>query len=393
MGLRKLFMIILLTAALIGGGASVVQTPTDLPAGDQVPRPQAVYNVRLASVGDIMMHNTQITAGYVGGAYNFDHFFADISPYWADCDLVIGNLETTFAGKEQQYTGYPRFNSPDELAAALKKAGFDIVSTANNHANDRREQGVRRTLDVLDAHGLLATGTARSPEERAAFPIVEVEGIRMAFLAYTYSTNGIPVPASKEYLVNMIDETLMAADIASARAQGADLVIVSPHYGAEYRLSPNDYQLRTVDFLIRAGADVILGSHPHVLQPFGMVTATLADGSERQAAVLYSQGNFISAQKGLERETAAVFFLDIEKDLWTGITQVTAMEALPIYTHKYREGGVLRYRVVAIEPAMAKYRAGQTGRFSSSDFSILQSAWNHAVRVLGEENLLRWTDD
>ena len=391
MRLSKLILALILTVGLVAAGASIVQTPTDLPAGDQESRPPVIVSARLASVGDIMMHNTQITAGYVSSTsgYDFTHFFADIAPYWEDCDLVIGNFETTLAGKDQQYTGYPRFNSPDELAAALKNAGFDVLSTANNHAMDRREQGVRRTLDVLAEHDLIFTGTARSAEERDAFPILDVEGIQMAFLAYTYSTNGIPVPAGKEYLVNMIDEGLMEADIARAREQGADLIVVSPHYGAEYRSSPNDYQLRTVDFLIRAGADVILGSHPHVLQPFDMVEATMADGSTRAAAVLYSQGNFISAQKGLERETAAIFFLDVEKDLWTGNTRVTGMEALPIYTHKYREGGVLRYRVVPIEPSLALYKGGSTGRFSSADYSILQSAWNHAVRILGEENLMR----
>ncbi len=389
MKVGKWLTVLALSAALVVGAASVVQTPTDLPADDMEPRPPAVRQARLASVGDIMMHNTQLTDGYSEGGYNFDHFFADISPYWSDCDLVVGNLETTMAGSDRGYTGYPRFNSPDELADAIRKAGFDLVSTANNHAMDKGESGVRRTLDMLDSQNILNTGTARSPEERSQWPMVDVNGIQMAFLAYTYSTNGIPVPSGKEYLVNMIDEKQMAEDIARAREQGADLVVVSPHYGAEYRWSPNDYQLETVDALVRAGADLILGSHPHVLQPFEMVSVTLDDGSVRQAGVLYSQGNFISAQKGLDRETAAVFFIDIEKDLWEGTTRVTGIEALPIYTHKYREGGKLRYRVVAVEPSIQRYENGDAGRFTSQDISILRSAWDHAVNILGDDRLVR----
>ena len=391
MRLRRVLLILLVIGLLLAVVVSRVYTPTELPQEEKFIREPSYQYITLVSVGDIMMHNTQIADGYEAAtdSYQFDHFFSDISPYWEDADFVVGNLETVLAGEAERFTGYPMFNSPDELAEALVKAGFDLVSTANNHSLDRFERGLRRTLDVLDEAGLIFTGTARSEEERKAVPIVDIEGIKCAFLAYTYGTNGIPIPRGHEYLVNMIDAPLMKGDIARVREQGAEVIVVSPHFGREYRSSPDAYQIQTVNTLVKAGADVILGSHPHVLQPFEFVEAKTGEGTTNKAAVLYSQGNFISAQKGLERETSALFFITIEKELWEQEIQVTNIEYLPIYTHKYREGGKLRYRVVPIEASLALYEAGERGRFTSEDYRILQKAYDHAVGALGEEGLIK----
>jgi len=338
----------------------------------------------LAAVGDIMMHNTQINAGrtQTAGEYDFSHFLRDISPYLATADLAVANLETTLAGAEKKYTGYPMFNSPDSLATALREAGFDIVTTANNHSLDRYEAGLRRTLDVLDEHGLAHTGTFRSPEERDAALLIETAGIKVAFLAYTYGTNGIPRPADKPYLVNLTDEALMLADAAAAQAAGADIVVICLHFGTEYTNAPSSDQKELVRKLIGAGADIILGSHPHVLQPYEKISAPTADGQTRDGWVVYSLGNFISGQTGLRKEAGVIYYFRITKD--AGATTVDRVSYLPTWTHRYLENGRQQYRVVAVEKAVADYEAGRDSRLNQSAYMNLSKVWENTTGLLGE---------
>lgn len=163
-----------------------------------------IQTIKLVAVGDIMMHKEEIEGGKVPGTntYNFDYMFKHIKPYIENADLAIGNLETPLAGKERGYTGYPAFNAPEQLAIALKNTGFDVLTTANNHSLDRHYQGVAHTLKVLDEVGLAHTGTARTKEEQDKVLIQEVKGIKIAFMAYTYGTNGIRPDKDKEYCVN-----------------------------------------------------------------------------------------------------------------------------------------------------------------------------------------------
>ena len=180
------------------------------------------------------------------------------------------------------------FNSPSELGVALKNMGLDVLSTANNHSMDRYEKGVISTLDALDEIGIAHTGTYRSEEERDTILIKEVNGIKIAFLSFTYGTNGIPIPSGKEYLVNLIDEDLMLEQINLAKEQDVDLICASMHWGVEYAQKQNKEQERLADFLIKNGVQIIIGNHAHVIEPMEIRKVTLEDETEREGFVVYA---------------------------------------------------------------------------------------------------------
>lgn len=308
----------------------------------------------LMAVGDIMVHQEQLAAAWdqASQTYQFAPSFAKVKPILRTADWVVGNLETTLAGADLQYTGYPQFNTPQSLATTLKEAGFTALTTANNHSLDRREIGVLRTLDHLDQAGLAHTGTFRSAAERGVPLILEKEGIRLALLAYTYGTNGIPLPKDKPYLVNLIDPETIKQDIATARARGVDLVAVSLHFGAEYQRLPNQEQRTLVDLCFSYGADLILGHHPHVLQPYEWRTITDEAGRTRNGLVMYSLGNFISAQRGDYKDVGGILAVTLVK---RGEEPAVLEEAslLPTYVHAYRSQGKRNYVIYPLAETLA----------------------------------------
>lgn len=304
--------------------------------------PEKESSLRVAAFGDIMMHSPQLTAGIKNdGSYDFHSFFKEISPYLQSADVTIGNLELTLKG-QKPYQGYPMFNAPDAIVDAIKDAGVDVVSTANNHAMDTGVQGVKRTYRVVNQAGILTTGTAPSANERTA-AIVEKKGIKIAFLAYTEATNGIPVPAP--YLVNRIDPQRIKQDIAAARKQGADYVFASLHFGYEYHRQPNEYQKRVAYQALKDGADAILGSHPHVVQPMEKV---MVDGKEK--FIIYSMGNFVSNQTDPYTDEGIILYIDIVKK--GKYTRLKDVSFLPTYVHKYRQHGKRQYVILPLENAL-----------------------------------------
>ncbi|MBO8162230.1 MAG: CapA family protein [Brevibacillus sp.] len=316
--------------------------------------PPKEQRVTLMAVGDIMVHQEQLEAAWdpESESYQFDPFFSEVKPVLKEADLVIGNLETTLAGGDLRFTGYPQFNSPQSLAESLKKAGFTAVTTANNHALDRREIGVLRTLEHLRQAGLAHTGTFRSQEERDQPLLLEHNGIQVALLAYTYGTNGIPLPKDKPYLVNLIQPELIAQDIAKARQQGADLITVSLHFGNEYQRLPNEEQRKLVDQCFEYGADLIIGHHPHVLQPYEWRTLTDESGRTRRGLVVYSLGNFISAQRGDYKDVGAIFAVTLLKR-GEGDAVLEEAELIPTYVHYYRSNGKRHYVIYPLAKTLA----------------------------------------
>lgn len=312
----------------------------------------------IVAAGDIMVHNTQFPSAInpMTGNYEFDKWFAPVEKYLHEGDITIGNLETTLAGKELGYTGYPAFNTPESLAADMKKAGFTIVSTANNHCMDRLEAGVQNTIMHVEKAGLSFTGTARSAEERDNFPLLEKNGIRVAFLAYTYDTNGIPVPYGKKYLVNMIDENLIRKDIRSARKRGAEIVVVSMHWGQEYSREASTEQQQLAEKIISWGGDLILGSHPHVLQRMEFITTGEGD-SQREGVVIYSLGNFIADQIMEYTDSGVILRVRYRRDEDEKIS-MTEINCVPTWIHRYSRGGPRQFRIVAVHDALADYREG-----------------------------------
>lgn len=250
--------------------------------------------LKLVFAGDIMGHDSQIASALATGepGYDYKPCFQYLRPYLQEADLVIGNLEVTFAG--EPYKGYPAFSSPDELAAALKWAGFDILVNANNHALDRGRNGLERTIEVLENKEIVQTGTFRDPEARDLYYplVVEKNGIRIALLNYTYGTNGIRdrPPA----IVNRIDTALIREDFRKALTALPDFILVTIHWGNEYQLKESPEQQELARFLFEQGAHAIIGSHPHVVQP------VRGDGSGN--LVVYSMGNLISNQRKRYRD-------------------------------------------------------------------------------------------
>ncbi|MDY7022968.1 MAG: CapA family protein [Cyanobacteriota bacterium] len=320
------------------------------------PEPQPyTREAKLVAVGDIMMHGTQIKSGYNASTktYNYDEFFTEVTDIISQGDWSIGNLETTLAGPETGYTGYPLFNAPDTLADAIKNAGFNVLTTANNHSLDRRESGLLKTLENVRSRGLEAVGTDASAEEAEEILVLEENEISMAILAYTYGTNGIPVPEGKDYLVALINESEMIQDIQAARQLGVDVVTVALHFGSEYQRQPNAEQKRLVRNLVDAGADIILGSHPHVVQPYEILERTEESGEVKKAVVIYSMGNFISNQRGDYKDLGVIFKVNIQKSFPDKTVEFTEIEAVPTWVHRYWANNKYKFRILPIEETIA----------------------------------------
>jgi len=338
----------------------------------QPPKPQPyTKEAELVAVGDIMMHGAQIKSGYnpTTKTYNYDHFFTEVKGVLYSVNWIIGNLETTLSGPETGYTGYPLFNAPDTLADAIKKAGFNIISTTNNHSLDRGEKGVLKTLENVKKRGLITVGTAASLAEADKIVIVEKNNISMAILGYSYGTNGIPIPQGKNYLVSLIDAKKITQDITKARQAGVDIVTVVLHFGLEYQRQPNAEQKALVKQLVDAGADIILGSHPHVVQPYQIIEQTGKSGKPKKAVVIYSMGNFISNQREKYRDLGVIFKVNFLKHFPDETIEIKTVKAIPTWVHRYSQGGKYQFRVLPIEQVL---KSPKDPLLSTSDYQQLE---------------------
>ncbi len=257
---------------------------------------QSNHTVNLMFVGDAMQHAPQITAAeQPGGTYDYTPCFQYIEEDVRWADLAVVNLECPLGGKP--YTGYPCFSAPDSYAERLRDVGFDLLLTANNHCLDRRDKGLVRTCQALDSMNIAHIGTYRDAQERSQrLPyIVNIKGIKVAFLDYTYGTNGIRIQG--EVVVDFIDQQRIAEDIALARKRGADAICVNMHWGIEYTLKPVAEQRTLADFLVTQGVDLIIGGHPHVVEPMEMRYSKEYD---KNVLLVYSLGNFISNMSDID---------------------------------------------------------------------------------------------
>lgn len=310
----------------------------------------------LAAIGDIMCHNSQFKDAYNSetSTYDFSYVFDNISTYTKTADLCVGNLETTFAGEEKGYSGYPQFNTPDNLAYELKGIGLDVLTTAGNHALDTGYTGLSRTIDVLNDADISHLGTYQSQEEQDKVLIKFVKGLKIAFVNYTYGTNGIPVPKDKTYCVNLIDKELISKQLDVAKSQNPDIIIACMHWGNEYQTKQNSTQMELADFLIQNGADIILGTHPHVLQPYEKRTVTLENGSTRNGFVAYSLGNFISDQNAKYTRSSIILDLTITKHV-DGTVSVDNINPIPIYMYKDNSVKSQKMKLVDVNKIIYNY--------------------------------------
>jgi hypothetical protein len=299
---------------------------------------QSIANNKLSLlfIGDIMGHEEQIWAAEdrVRHTYNYDTVFTYVKPVISEADFAIANFEVTLAGPP--YSGYPVFSSPTALAIACKNAGIDCMVTANNHIADRRSKGIIRTIDLLDSLGIYHTGTFSDPGQRESlYPLMlEKNGFSLALLNYTYGTNGIRV--KEPVIVNTIDREVIAKDIAKALGKMPDIVIVFLHWGNQYDTVPSMAQCELAEYLFEKGADLVIGSHPHVLQK--MVWTKNSLGGKGRVAV-YSLGNFVSNMRRKSTEGGAMVRIEISRNSSSAYISDSEYYLTWVYTpiEKYRQ--------------------------------------------------------
>ncbi|MDD4565641.1 MAG: CapA family protein [Eubacteriales bacterium] len=396
--------IIILTVLAVAVGLFIILPPI-LHKDNKSPRetalplekPEKAVVLEISAVGDVIVHKPQIQAQYnsESDTYDFDNNFEYIKEYIKHSDLALCNLETTFAGG--RYTGYPVFNAPESLASALKKAGFDVAITANNHIMDKGLSGMKRTLEVARGEGMQTVGTRLDGEKE--YIIVDVKGVKIGIVAYLYETslisgaiptiNGNEVPADAWPLLctfnyNTLEDDLLKVEqsIKDARADGAEIIVCYFHWGEEYQRSPNEYQQYIAKNTAAYGADIIFASHPHVLQGIEMITGDAG----RKTPVFYSMGNFISNQRAEtldNRYTEQGMIANVKLEFMKSTGQTLSVEAsaIPTWVDKYKKNRKDIYTIIPL-----------TGEFSenpslaeSGHYPRAEQALADIKALLGEE--------
>lgn len=258
----------------------------------------------LVAVGDCLIHGAVYMDAKTGtDTYDFSDMISLVKPMIENYDLKYYNQETIIGGKNLGVSHYPRFNSPDEIGDNMVELGFNLVSLANNHALDKDEAGILYSNEYWKGKNVITAGTYSSSEMRDDIKVYEQNGIKYAFLAYTTSTNGLNVPAGKDYLINVYSEEQAKEDIDKIKDK-VDVIIVSMHWGDEYVFEPTESEKEIAQYLSNLGVNLIIGSHPHVIQPVGYVNDTL---------VIYSLGNFLSGQRpmGIDKTIGLLVGMDI----------------------------------------------------------------------------------
>ncbi|QKE73280.1 CapA family protein [Arthrobacter citreus] len=285
---------------------------------EQVKRPnetvekndEVVSKVTVGAVGDILIHNEVYEDAMLpNGIYNFNKMFDEVRKTMEQPDILVANQETMIGGKQFGLSTYPAFNSPSEVGDALKGAGVDFVTLANNHSLDRGEKIIQSALSHWNAIHMPYTGAFKSKADHDQIRVLAKNNIRFSFLAYTFGTNGIPVPKGKDYLVNLIDLTKINRDVERAK-KISDVVVVAMHWGTEYERMPNNTQKELAKKLADMGVQIIIGNHPHVLQPPAWITGKTGNKS----IVFYSLGNYLSAQDEIYELIGGLATVDVVKN-------------------------------------------------------------------------------
>jgi poly-gamma-glutamate synthesis protein (capsule biosynthesis protein) len=334
----------------------------------------------LAAAGDNLLHENLIRRDPKTGAYYFTAYYDEIKPFIEPADIAFINQETLLAGEQYGFSGYPRFNTPQEAGAALAAAGFDVVNHATNHIMDKGEGAVFATMDFWDAlPGVSRLGIHRSREDRETRKvIIEKNNITVGFLAYTYGTNGIPVPKDKPYLVSLINEEIMEEEIAALRPL-CDILVVSMHWGEEYRSEPTGEQKRLARFLAALEVDLILGHHPHVLEPYEYLDRP----NGGKTLCFYSLGNFLSGQQTSITQLGGLAYVRIKK--FNRQVEIDRAGIIPLVNHY--EQGFTRFRVYPLFSYTETLAEKHFLRLRGQEFSVpwLQA---QAKQTLGEESIL-----
>ncbi len=298
--------------------------------------------VTLLATGDNLIHNTLISAGEQSdGTLNYDSLYANIKPEIEKFDISVIDQETVLGGSAFEYSGYPTFNTPWEVGEAAIRAGFDVFNCATNLTMDMGWGGIENELAFFaDNKEAVALGVNANEDDYNKITYYEKNGITFAMLNYTYGTNGIALPDDKPWCVNLLDKDKVTKDLKEAR-EHADFVIVFPHWGTEYSFEVSDYQEEYTKLFSDMGVDLVIGCHPHVIEPVKWVTN---ESTGKKMLVYYSLGNFISHQIDLENLLGGMAEVTIEKR--DGKTEITSAKFVPVVCHYNRnENGKFAFNV------------------------------------------------
>ncbi|MES2566359.1 MAG: CapA family protein [Bacteroidota bacterium] len=306
------------------------------------PVADSISEISINLVGDLMCHLPQtVNAKLSNGEYDFNPSFEYIKPFLQDADITIGNLETTFAGTVQPYAGYPAFNSPDSYCTALKNAGFDFLVTANNHSMDTREAGLLRTIEVIKKHSLGYAGTYFNQRDHDSIRILEIKGIKMAILNYTYGTNGAYPGSDRKYMLNVIDSAGIVDAVKMAKLKGADIVLVFYHMGVENVTEPTQSQKDAVRYALEAGAALVIGAHPHMIGPTQKLYSKAINDT---VFVAYSLGNFLSNQYWRFTDAGVILKVTVQKNFTKNTTSFKEADFIPTWV--YRGDGTKKMHIL-----------------------------------------------
>ncbi|MGL5560303.1 MAG: CapA family protein [Paraclostridium dentum] len=361
----------------------------------------SVKNITISAIGDIMAHDDQLKAQFDKdtNTYSFDNNFKYVKPYISNSDLAIGNLETTLAGPKAKYSSFPKFNSPDELADAIKNSGVDIVSTINNHTYDRGSDGVYRTIDVLNSKDIEHVGTQKNDEDEN-FLIKDIDGVKLGITAYSYgqvygsttALNGLNIDYNDLNNLNIFNSSYV--DIAFNEIKDTldvmnnketDLQAVILHWGDEYTRQPNKFQKELAKKLCDYGVDIIIGSHPHMVQPIEMIKS---DENDNETLVIYSLGNFLSNQRNeiLNKkytEDGVIVNIDINKNLNTGETKISNVEYIPTWVNKYNnKNDKLTYEIIPL------INEKQLSKIDNLPLDKAKKSYDNTTSIIGSSDII-----
>ncbi|MFC4402058.1 CapA family protein [Gracilibacillus xinjiangensis] len=338
-----------------------------------------VKTISVAAIGDLLIHDRVYNTAKTADGYNFLPMFEKVQNYLERPEITIANQETITGGSAIGLSSYPRFNSPYDLADNLKEVGIDLVTMANNHTLDRGEVAIRNAISYYEKIGLEYTGSFKSKKDQERIRVIETDAqISVAFLSYTYGTNGITIPEGKEYLVNTIDRKQLEEEVVKAQTL-ADAVIVSYHFGDEYERFPNSIQKELAQFAADIGVDVVIGHHPHVLQPIEWV-----DGNNGgHTLVAYSLGNFLSGQDELYRRIGGIFQFEITKQVTKNheTIQVHSPSFLPTFVdYSLKDGRMMNFSVIPLSEVTDKQVASNSNCFTEIEKHMTR--WLPELRVI-----------
>lgn len=336
------------------------------------PEPKPDVLLTLTAAGDNLLHNTLSLDSQTESGYDFTHIYAPIRPYVENSDIAFINQEVMLTG---EVSAYPRLAAPAEAADALKTAGFNVLNLATNHSLDKGVSGLEKSMTNVAARGFDAVLGAHATQEAADTPIViEKQGVKIGFLSYTYDMNGFTLPEGKEYMVDLIDEAKISADLKQIRPL-CDYLVVSMHWGVEYQLEPNERQRKLGQLLCDGGADLIIGTHPHVIQPAEWLKS--ADGHETLS--VWSLGNFVSGQHKINTMLGGLLQMTVRFSAEHKYLGVDTWGIVPVVTHYNNKGGYAVY-------ALADYTAEQASAHGVKNYDqpmTLDYMNELAARVLG----------